>query len=258
MSDIIQSLWIGGSLTKMEHLCLKSFADNGHTVHLYTYGDVGNIPNNVIVKDGNSIVPKDKIFTYKNGSYSAFSNFFRFTLLCKKGGYWIDADLLCVKPFKLNQDIVIAGEPSRDYTTTNPTSFMIKLPKGSEIAKEGVKIQEEHKKLILSGEMEWGSGPATIKHLVEKFNLHKYILPWKSCCSCFYDHFHTIVEPKSKLWIPGAEKAISNYNNIPNEMICIHLWNEKWRRVPGNTYNKNNTFHKDSLYEYFKRKHSIN
>ena len=42
-------------------------------------------------------------FIYKNGSVSAFSNLFRFTLLYKKGGYWIDADLLCVKPIKLKE-----------------------------------------------------------------------------------------------------------------------------------------------------------
>ena len=45
MSHLIQSLWIGGKLSKMEHLCLKSFADNGHTVHLYTYDKVDNVPS---------------------------------------------------------------------------------------------------------------------------------------------------------------------------------------------------------------------
>ena len=74
MSDIIQSLWIGGSLGKMEQLSAKSFIDHGHTYHLYTYGKVENIPEGVIVKDGNEIVPKSEIFRYKNGSLSAFSN----------------------------------------------------------------------------------------------------------------------------------------------------------------------------------------
>ena len=113
--DIIQCLWIGGPLSKMEQLCLKSFIDNQHVVHLYTYGEVENIPEGVIIKDGNEIVSEDKIFKYKNGSYSAFSNYFRFHLLYKMGGYWADADLLCVKPFYLDQDIVIAGEPDQKY-----------------------------------------------------------------------------------------------------------------------------------------------
>ena len=102
MSNIIQSLWIGGTLSKMEQLSAKSFIDHGHTYHLYTYGETNNIPEGVIVKDGNEILPENEIFRYKNGSVSAFSNYFRFMLLYKKGGYWADTDLICVKPFKFD------------------------------------------------------------------------------------------------------------------------------------------------------------
>ena len=35
--SIIQSLWIGGSLSNLEILSIKSFLQNGHTYHLYTY-----------------------------------------------------------------------------------------------------------------------------------------------------------------------------------------------------------------------------
>ena len=117
----------------------------------------------MIIKDGNEIVDGSKIFKYKNGSYSAFSNYFRFNLLYQKGGYWVDADLLCVRPFKLEQPIVIAGEPDRSYKNTSPTSFMIKLPAGSEIAEEAVRVQEEQK-VNFKWRNGMGSGPATIKH----------------------------------------------------------------------------------------------
>ena len=115
MSHIIQSLWIGPELTKLEQLCLKSFVDHGHEFHLYTYEEVGNVPDGVIVKDGNEILDKSEIFRYKNGSVSAFSNLFRFTMLYKKGGYWADTDLLCVRPFKFEEDFVISSEPNAGY-----------------------------------------------------------------------------------------------------------------------------------------------
>ena len=68
MSHIIQSLWIGDSLSKSEQLCVKSFVDNGHEFHLYIYGDVKNIPEGVIVKDGNEIVDDDgEIITDRDG-----------------------------------------------------------------------------------------------------------------------------------------------------------------------------------------------
>ena len=38
--DIIQGLWIGETLSTMEYLSIKSFLDNGHEYHLYTYGEV--------------------------------------------------------------------------------------------------------------------------------------------------------------------------------------------------------------------------
>ena len=77
--DIIQSLWIGKSLSKLEILSMVSFIQNGHTYHLYTYEPVDNVPEGVIIKDGNEILDKSEIFYYSNGSPSAFSNLFRYT-----------------------------------------------------------------------------------------------------------------------------------------------------------------------------------
>jgi len=52
------------------------------------------------VIDGNQIIPEHEAFTYKNGpgsgSYSAFSNLFRYKLLAQKGGWWIDMDMVCL------------------------------------------------------------------------------------------------------------------------------------------------------------------
>ena len=84
-SQVIQSLWIGGSLSKMEQLSALSFIKRGHEYHLYTYGDGLSIPDGVVVKDASEILDRSEIFTYRNGSYSAFSNLFRFTLLERKG-----------------------------------------------------------------------------------------------------------------------------------------------------------------------------
>ena len=48
-----------------------------------------------------------------------------------------------------NEDIVIVTEPSERYTEERiPTSCFIKLPRGSEIAKDGIRIQREHKKIL--------------------------------------------------------------------------------------------------------------
>ena len=145
----MQSLWIGKPLSKLEQLCFKSFLDNGHTVHLYVYDNISNVPSGVIIKDANEILDKSEIYRYKNGSVSAFSNLFRFTLLYKKGGYWIDADLLCVRPIKLNQDYVFSSEPDEEYKITRINAGLIKLPKGSKEALLGMQMSKAQEELIL-------------------------------------------------------------------------------------------------------------
>ena len=250
MSNIIQSLWIGPELSNLEQLCLKSFIDNGHEFHLYTYDEVKNVPEGVIIKDGNEILDKGEIFRYKNGSVSAFSNLFRFTMLYKKGGYWADADLICVKSFKFDQNFVISSEPDNNYNKNVINAGLLKFKQGSNEALEGMNIQRQQKDAILSGKVGWSSGPKTVTHIVNKYNLHKYILPWQGICSCSWGDYKTIFQPNIK----SNKAIIDKIYDIPEEMVGIHLWNEVLRR---NGLNKNATFHPESLYELFKKKHNI-
>lgn len=134
-----------------------------------------------------------------------------------------------------------------------PTSCIIKLPKNSEITKEAIKMQKEHKKLILNGTLGWGSGPRTIKHVIDKFHLEKYILPWQMICTCDYQCVVSLINPNSnvKSVFPNV---IDKYENIKDDTFCIHLWNEGWRT---NNIDKNANHHPDSIYEQFKKKHNI-
>ena len=260
MSNIVQSLWIGRRLSKMEQLSVKSFQDHGHSYHLYTYGEVENIPRDTEVKDANEILPESEIFTYKNGSLSAFSNYFRFVLLHKKGGFWADTDMICVRPFKFEEDIVISSEPNYKYKKHKITSSFIKLKKDSEATQEGINIQKKHKVEILSGRIEWSSGPRTVNDVVSKYNLAKYVLPWRVTCSCNWSHIKSIVEPnyRPRNGIMSiffkSKPPYNNLNKLPKIMCCIHLWNEMWVRK---NMDKNETFDYNSLYEQLKRRHNI-
>ena len=157
MSNIIQSLWIGKPLSKLEQLSIKSFIDNGHEYHLYVYDNIQNIPEGTIIKDANEILNKDEIFYYKNGSVSAFSNLFRFTLLYKKGGYWADTDLICTKPFHFKQDFVISSEPNNTYLNTTINAGLLKFKKNSKEALEGIMLQRKQKNDIINGNIRWCS-----------------------------------------------------------------------------------------------------
>ncbi len=84
---IINSLWIGNTLGNLELLTLKSFIRHGHEFHLWVYSEINNlIPEGVILKDANEIIPATEIFRYKyndpvskqgKGSVAGFSDIFR-------------------------------------------------------------------------------------------------------------------------------------------------------------------------------------
>ena len=109
--DVIQSLWIGGRLSTLEQLSLTSFLACGHPVHLYAYAPIGGVPEGVELKDANEILPAAEIYRMgpaagqRQGSYAAFADLFRYKLLFERGGWWVDTDIVCLRPFTFSAEI---------------------------------------------------------------------------------------------------------------------------------------------------------
>jgi len=224
----VSSLWIGGDLPKISLLCIQSFIKNGYVFNLYTYDKINNIPKNVNIKNGEDILPKSEIFTYKNGSVSAFSNLFRFTMIYKTGEIWVDTDIFCRQKFDFTKsNIVIVSEPDQNYQIQKPTSNLIQFPKNDPIMKRAIEICESYKEQIQTGEFKWGLGPLTIKKIVEEFKLEKYIKPWQFSNNCNNHHYQILYSNKI---VKKYEKFPTfSPNNAPKENYFIHLWNEHFR-----------------------------
>ena len=94
-----QSFWWGGNLSPYELFCLKSFVDCGHAFDLYTFDPDLCVPAGVRVCDASQFSRRDEVFVYQEGfgegSPSAFANLFRYSLLLRKGGWWVDTDVVC-------------------------------------------------------------------------------------------------------------------------------------------------------------------
>ncbi len=112
----VQSLWIG-TLGLLERLSMASFIANGHSYHLYAYDLSLEVPHGVELKDARAILPEQDIYTYTTGAakggVSAFADWFRYTLLAIKGGWWADTDVICLKPFDFNTEVVLGYERTR-------------------------------------------------------------------------------------------------------------------------------------------------
>jgi hypothetical protein len=93
--QIFNAFWHGPELSPLHWACLSSFVERGHRLRLFCYQAVG-VPKSVEVEDARRIIPEADLFEF-GGSFSAFSNLFRYKLLLEEGGWWVDADVYCLR-----------------------------------------------------------------------------------------------------------------------------------------------------------------
>lgn len=119
MAGPFRSFWFGGHLSPVEHLCAKSFLAQGHRFQLYAYEEVGNLPEGCELLDAAAIVPRDQLFMYQHGDHAGtpagFANLFRYTLLDRHGGWWVDTDVLCLRSKIPEPEYVFAMQDDHYY-----------------------------------------------------------------------------------------------------------------------------------------------
>lgn len=209
---VIQGLWVGDKLSTMEQLCIVSFLHHGHRFQLYTYGAVENVPAGTEICDGSQVIPHSAIFRYNNGSLAGFANFFRYKLLLENGGYWVDLDTICLKPFDFSQEYVFSAE--MHHGTPIVASAVIKVPQGSAFCKYAWNVcQSKDVQNLVWGE----TGPWLTADGVERFRLRQYVLGPEVFCPIDPDTWEEIFDPNGRATFGSNTRA-------------IHLWNELWRR----------------------------
>lgn len=247
---VIQSLWIGEKLSTMEKLSINSFLKNGHPFHLYVYNDIRNIPAGTIVKDANEIINREKIFKYKDrDSYAGFANLFRYKLLLEKGGFWVDLDVIYIKPFNFSKEYIFSGTKEwKKINLFNMSSHIqncvIGAPVGSEIMQYCYEVANNKN----SANIKWGeTGPDLVETAVIKFGLEHNVL---------YGAFSPFVWQS---WRKLISNSILDLWEIKIRVgLCrsyaVHLYNEMWR-LEG--IDKNARFPQICIYERLKNRYGI-
>jgi hypothetical protein len=110
---IANLLWVEGQLGPVERACLRSILRQGHETVLWHYQPLAGVPEGVILKDGDKVVPRERVFRHKpTGSYSLFSNLFRYELLRQDRGLWLDSDVYLLRPIHPEDGYAVGwGEP---------------------------------------------------------------------------------------------------------------------------------------------------
>ena len=111
---LLQTFWTGKPLSRMERAALQSYVNCGYTVTVYTYNPMAeflaHVPASPFIKvhDAREILPESQLFQYSGRtafgkrenaySYLPFSDLFRFTMLHRNGGAWMDLDIFLTRP----------------------------------------------------------------------------------------------------------------------------------------------------------------
>jgi glycosyltransferase involved in cell wall biosynthesis len=213
---IVHGMWIGPTLSKMELLTIRSFVRHGHEFHLWAYDKIQTpLPPGVVLEDGNKIIPKKKIFRKANtdsetgvgkGSCSPFSDLFRYKLLYEKGGYWVDMDVTCLRPFNFKEPYVF--RPHRVGVVGN----IMKCPPRSRL----MKILYQKVARRLDHRSEWLMTNRLLSETIRQVRLTRYI--------------RTGIWNEESWWDVIRPLALGD-TPIPPGWFAIHWINEFWRAL---------------------------
>lgn len=272
MDNLIQSLWVGPELSVIERLCMASFVANGHEYHLYVYDDVPNVPNGVIVKDANRIIPRKDIFVYSRGarkdSVAGFSDWFRYELLHLAGGFWVDTDVVCLRKFDFDEELVFACMSTFPFAYIHENqgigNAIMKFPEGYELTRilanlcanpntimpydpASKKVKKIIRKFFMGNRRDhvpWGEsgGPLGLTRALNYYNLIDRAKP--------FTYFYPI---HYSWWMSVFDDTFKDNMGYFNGSYAIHLWTEMMRRASG--FDKNASFSHDSVIEHLKRKY---
>jgi mannosyltransferase OCH1-like enzyme len=235
--EVIQGLWIGAELSALERLSINSFLRHGHPYHLYVYQEPAGVPAGAVIRDAAEILPSSRIFQYRDRpSYAGFANFFRYKLLLERGGWWADADVVCLRPFDFPSPYVFASEPHHEARMIS--SAVIKAPEASPLLDHAWRTCQARDPRQLT----WGeTGPRLMDDAVRRYSLEASAADVRTFCPLPAPAWKSVLDPAAE-WRPSDASS------------AIHLWNEMWRR---NGQDKNLSYPPGCLYEQLKSRYRV-
>jgi len=100
-----------GKLQKLHFTSMRSYVAFGHGFKFWTYDQI-KAPCGIEVCDASEIVPVELYELWMGLShrrkFQNFSNYFRYLLIAKKGGWWVDVDSVCIKKHCFEEDYVFS------------------------------------------------------------------------------------------------------------------------------------------------------
>jgi hypothetical protein len=240
MNETVKSLWVGPHpISDMERLTMLSHLAQGHEFHLFSY-ESHQLPRGVIVRSATEYFPEENVFSYHRGpgrgSFSAFSNLFRYSMLYREGGTWVDMDMVAIRPFhELEGEYLFASEECAGDVLVG--SCVIRCPKESDFMASC--IEEATRR---GQDIRWGQvGPGLVARQISLMKMERFMVQPEVFCPVNYlnEQFSLLTNDVHGDWKTPETRG-------------VHLWHEIWRR---RRQAKNKTYHPNSIYEQLKREY---
>src|SRR3569623_643077 len=129
--ETVRCFWHGSPLGPYQLMGMRSFVDKGHTVELFTYDPAITVPDWIVRRDAIESWPTDHVLVYRKdigrGSFALHANLFRYAMLHRLGGWWVDHDVVLLREELPALDIYFSLEP---VDPIRATFSVLKFPAG--------------------------------------------------------------------------------------------------------------------------------
>ena len=234
------TLWIGDSLGPVERACLRSILRQGHALTLYCYQEPIGIPAGVDLADASAIIPESAILRDSTGSVALFSDWFRYELLHRRLGTWVDADVYLVgaldaespylfgieSPGILNNAVLRAPSDSSLISGLLEPFVKPTTPKWMPLGKYSrMRARELLTGHVALADVPWGTtGPRALTGLARRHGLMHLAQP--------QDLFYPVPWSRAS-WILDPDAALEEV--ISERTVAVHLWNHCIRGIKNRT-----------------------
>jgi Alpha 1,4-glycosyltransferase conserved region len=211
---VVRSFW-HGQFSPYEALCLSSFVAAGIQVELFSEAPVAGLPEGVTRRNARDILDQQVAYyrqEFDGPSPALHANHFRYALLERLGGWWIDTDIVLVAASLPAAGIFVARQSDHELNTS-----VMRFPAGHPLI---AAARQRTAKGVDNAR--WGeTGPKLLTELQPDYAPDMPIAPRQSAYEIGPDEFQ-------KFFLPEARDEIDE--RISNSTF-VHLWNEMWRRA---------------------------
>jgi len=200
----------------LQFTCTRSFFARGCAVELHTCDPHLAVPDWIRRRDAAEMLPIDRVWRYQHGfcrgSPSPHSNLFRYEMLRRLGGWWVDMDIVMLREDLPAEDFYFAQLIDGDAVLNVAA---LKAPAGRPILADAVARCRELGETPHRGQV----GPYRWTGLVAKHGLGRYRRPCDAVHAVSARDIPALFDPARR---QDVETAI-------RQADFFHLFNEVWR-----------------------------